>query len=271
MGNAVAGGSSPTLDRHEELGRMLRQLKLNAFGTSFEEVARKSSRENLSHEAFLYELARLECEKRAQHSIERRRHQSQLPREKTFKSLELGQYPPALRQQLESLRRGEFLTTATNVIAVGPPGVGKSHLLAALSHELIEQGQRVLWTTTAQLMQKLLAARRDLRLPQELARMSRIDCVVLDDIGYVQHSREEMEVLFTLLAERYERKSVMISTNLVFSEWERIFRDPMTTLAAIDRVVHHSVILDLLSVESYRARQAGLTPPPGGSNSTATE
>ena len=269
MGNLVS--STPVPDRHDELGKMLRQLKLSAVVASFEEVARKSSRENLSHEAFLYELARLECEKRTQHSIERRRHQSHLPREKTFKSFELGQYPPALRQHIESLRRGEFVTTATNVIAVGPPGVGKSHVLSALCHELIEQGHRVLWTTTTELMQKLLSARRDLRLPQELARLERVNCVVLDDIGYVQHSREEMEVLFTLLSERYERKSVMISTNLVFSEWERIFRDPMTTLAAIDRVVHHSVILDLLAVESYRARQAGLTPAPSGSSSKPGE
>ena len=269
MGNVVVGSSTP--DRHEELARMLRQLKLSAFGASFEEVARKSSRENLSHEAFLYELARLECEQRTQRSTERRRHQSHLPREKTFKNFELGNLSPALRQQIEHLRRGEFVATATNVIAVGPPGVGKSHVLAAVSHELIEQGHRVLWTTTAELMQKLLAARRDLRLPQELARLERVDCVVLDDIGYVQHSREEMEVLFTLLSERYERKSVMISTNLVFSEWERIFRDPMTTLAAIDRVVHHSVILDLLAVESYRARQAGLAPPPTGSSSKPGE
>ena len=263
--------TSPTPDRREELAKMLRQLKLSGFGASFEEVARKSSRENLSHEAFLYELARLECEQRTQHAIERRRHQSHLPREKTFKNFEVGKLPPTLRQQIESLRRGEFVGSATNVIAVGPPGVGKSHVLAALSHELIEQGYRVLWTTTAELMQKLLLARRDLRLPQELARLERVDCVVLDDIGYVQHSRDEMEVLFTLLAERYERKSVMISTNLVFSEWERIFRDPMTTLAAIDRVVHHSVILDLLAVESYRARQAGLTPPPDESSSTGGE
>lgn len=268
MANAL---SSPTPDRKAELSRMLRQLKLSAFGTSFEEVARKSSRENLSHEAFLYELARRECEQRTQRSTERRLHQSHLPREKTFQSFEVGQLPPAVRHQIESLRRGEFLASATNVIAVGPPGVGKSHLLSALCHELIEQGHRVLWSTTAELMQKLLAARRDLRLVQELARLERIECVVLDDIGYVQHSREEMEVLFTLLAERYERKSVMISTNLVFSEWERIFRDRLTTLAAIDRVVHHSVIVDLLSVESYRAKQAGLRPAPGASRSSSGE
>jgi DNA replication protein DnaC len=114
----------------------------------------------------------------------------------------------------------------------------------------------VLWSTTAHLMQRLLAAKRDLRLPQELARLDRFACLVLDDIGYVQHDQDEMEVLFTLLSERYERRSVMLSTNLVFSEWTRIFKHPLTTVAAIDRVVHHSVILDLVAMGSYRAQAA---------------
>ena len=145
--------------------------------------------------------------------------------------------------------------------------MGKSHLLAALGRELILHGTAVWWTSTASLVQRLLAAKRDLRLPQELKRLDRYGCLILDDIGYVQHDRDEMEVLFTLLAERYERRSVAISTNLVFSEWERIFKDPMTTLAAIDRVVHHSVILDLTSMDSYRAqeatiRQTASLPPP---------
>lgn len=114
----------------------------------------------------------------------------------------------------------------------------------------------MLWTSTAALVQRLLAAKRDLRLPQQLAKLDHVACLILDDIGYVQHDRDEMEVLFTLLAERYERRSVILTTNLVFSEWDRIFKDPMTTMAAIDRVVHHSVILDLMAIESYRAQEA---------------
>ena len=149
-----------------------------------------------------------------------------------------------------------LLEAATNVIAIGKPGVGKSHALAAIGYALIEAGYPVLWTPTSALVQRLLAAKRDLRLPQELAKLDKFACVILDDIGYVQHDRDEMEVLFTFLAERYERKSVMITTNLVFSEWERIFKDPMTTMAAIDRLVHHSVILDMMSAESYRAEEA---------------
>ena len=128
--------------------------------------------------------------------------------------------------------------------------------VAAVAHDLVLQGHPVLWTSTATLVQRLLAAKRDLRLPQALAQLDRYAFLVLDDIGYVQHDQDEMEVLFAVLSERYERKSVGISTNLVFSDWVRIFKSPLTTMAAIDRVGHHSVILDLMPVASYRAQMA---------------
>ena len=244
------------MDRQTELVTMLRTLRLSRMATTASDIALKAAKEGLSHEAFLYELARQECEHRAQRGIERRLQQSHLPREKTLRTFQLERLSPALRLQIERLKTGAFVGAATNVIAVGPPGVGKSHLMAALGHSLIEQGQSVLWVTTAALVQRLLAAKRDLRLPQEIARLERIGCLILDDIGYVQHNRDEMEVLFTLLAERYEQRSVILTTNLVFSQWDRIFKDPMTTAAAIDRVVHHAVILDLHSVRSFRAEQA---------------
>lgn len=243
-------------DRHQQLELMLRQLKLPAFAGAFSQLALKSTKEGLSHEGFLYELARLECEQREQRRIERLLIQSRLPREKTLEKFDLNRLTPTLRLQVERLSSGKFVKEAINVIALGSPGVGKSHLVCGVTHHLIRQGQSVLWTSTATLVQKLLAAKRDLRLPQELARLDRMDCLVLDDIGYVQQSREEMEVLFTLLAERYERKSVMITTNLIFSEWEKIFKDPLTTMAALDRVIHHSVVLDMTGLQSYRARQA---------------
>jgi DNA replication protein DnaC len=151
---------------------------------------------------------------------------------------------------------GAFWTKPRVLVALGKPGVGKSHLAAAVSYELILAGHPVLWTPTSSLVQRLLAAKRDLRLPQELNKLDRFACVVLDDIGYVQHDRDEMEILFTFLSERYESKSVIITTNLVFSQWDQIFKSPMTTLAAIDRIVHHSVILDMMEVESYRALEA---------------
>jgi DNA replication protein DnaC len=254
-------------DRHADLRLMLRTLKLPAMADHFGELALKAAKAGLTHEAFLYEVVQCEVTQREERRIARLLHQSALPQEKTFRTLQLDRFPALVRQQLEPLRGGAFLEEAVNVLAVGKPGTGKSHLAAALGHELVVQGHRVLWTPTANLVQRLLAAKRDLRLPQYLAQLDRFACLILDDIGYVQHDRDEMEVLFTLLAERYERRSVIITTNLVFSDWTRIFKDPMTTMAAIDRVVHHSVILDLMGVESFRAQeanghQARASPPP---------
>lgn len=243
-------------NRHQDLTRLLLSLQLSHTASSFAELAMRAAREGLTHEAFLYELAEQEYTYRQQRRLERLLRASHLPREKTFAQLDLRCFNPVLLQQIERLRSGSFVEQATNVIAVGRPGTGKSHVAAALGHVLVNQGQAVYWTSTAALVQQLLAAKRDLRLPRELARLDRYACVILDDIGYVQHDRDEMEVMFTFLAERYERRTVIVTTNLVFSEWERIFKDPMTTMAAIDRVVHHSVILDMMSLESYRAKEA---------------
>ena len=241
----------------EELQALLRALNLSTMAEAVEEFALRAAKENLTHEAFLLELARAERAAKNARRIERLLKQSELPPGKTFGALDLATFGAANRTHIERLRTGAFLKEAINIVAVGGPGVGKSHLAAALGHALIEQAHPVLFTPTSALVQRLLAAKRDLRLPQELAKLDRFECLIMDDIGYVQHDRDEMEVLFTLLAERYERKSVVLTTNLVFSQWERIFKDPMTTLAAVDRVVHHSVVLDLMGLESYRAKQAG--------------
>jgi DNA replication protein DnaC len=240
----------------EELLQSLRLLNLGAMAAAVEDTALRAAKENLTHETFLLELARIERAAKTARRIDRLLRQSELLPGKNFRAIDLNRFDPATRMQIERLRSGAFLKDAVNVVAVGRPGAGKSHLACALGHELVEQGYPVLFASTGALVQKLLAAKRDLRLPQELAKLDRFECLILDDIGYVQHDRDEMEVLFTLLAERYERKSIVITTNLVFSEWERIFKDPMTTLAAIDRVVHHSVVLDLMAVDSFRAKTA---------------
>src|SRR6266699_354793 len=245
-----------TPNRSTQLHTLLTQLNLGAMADIFADLALRAAKEGLSHEAYLYELARLETEQRTQRRTARLVRASGLPVEKTFRTLALSRLSPSLQLQLERLKSASFLETATNILAIGKPGVGKSHCLAAVGYAVIEAGYPVLWTPTSALVQRLLAAKRDLRLPQELAKLDKFACVILDDIGYVQQDRDEMEVLFTFLAERYERKSVMITTNLVFSEWNQIFKNPMTTLAAIDRVLHHSVILDMMEVESYRAKEA---------------
>ncbi len=150
-----------------------------------------------------------------------------------------------VRRQLPTLLTGELVRRGDNLLCFGLPGRGKSHFCAALGREWIQRHQlKVLFTPTFKLVTQLLAAKRDLKLPAALAKLERFDAVILDDLGYVQQSREEMEVLFTFLAERYEKQSVVITSNLVFSQWDQIFKDPMTTMAAVDRLVHHATILD---------------------------
>lgn len=140
---------------------------------------------------------------------------------------------------------GSFTERAENLIAFGLPGRGKSHYVGAIGRELIlRQNKSVLFISTFKLVEKLLNAKKELTLENALKRLDRFDVIILDDIGYVQQSRDEMEVLFTFLAERYERKSLMITSNLVFSKWNQIFKDPMTTMAAIDRLIHHSIIIE---------------------------
>ena len=152
--------------------------------------------------------------------------------------------PRKVLQQLRELGTGAFLESADNVLCFGLPGRGKTHAAIALGHALTQRGHSVLFTPAFRLVQELLAAKRDLQLPKALRKLDNFELIILDDIGYIQQSADEVEVLFTLMAERYERRSLLITSNLVFSEWDRIFKNPMTTLAAIDRLVHHSSILE---------------------------
>jgi DNA replication protein DnaC len=206
-----------TNHRSTELHTLFTQLNLTAMADVFADGALRAAKEGLSHEAYLYERARLEMEQRMQRRTARLVRASGLPVEKTFRTLSLSRLSPALQLQLERLKRASFLETATHILAIGKPGVGKSHCVAAVGYAVIEAGYPVLWTPTSALVQRLLAAKRDLRLPQELSKLDTFACVILDDIGYVQHDRDEMEVLFTFLADRYERTSVMITTNVVWS------------------------------------------------------
>jgi len=237
------------------LTQYLRELHLPSIREGFEESARKAEAESLSYERFLLDLVEREIEVRRDNRVQRLLKESKLPLEKTLESFDLERLPRKVRQQVKTLMEGCFLDRSENVLAFGNPGSGKTHLLCALAHELIHQGRRVLLTPCSHLVQQLLIAKRDLKLARVLKRLTKYDAVIIDDIGYVQQSREEMEVLFTFLAERYERGSVMITSNLPFSKWEAIFKDPMTTAAAIDRLVHHSVILEL-NIPSYRADDA---------------
>jgi DNA replication protein DnaC len=233
----------------------LRELHLPAFRSAYEELARQALQEGLSFAQYLLGLAQRECQERRGKRVQRLLHESRLPLEKSWPALELKRLPPKVVQQARVLLEGSFLDRHENVLVFGPPGSGKTHLLSAISQELVRAGRKVLFRPCGLLVQELLAAKRDLRLPGVLKRLAGYEALVLDDLGYVQQSREEMEVLFLLLAERYERGSVLLSSNLPFSGWEAIFKDPMTTAAAIDRLVHHSVIVEL-NIPSYRAEAA---------------
>jgi DNA replication protein DnaC len=227
------------------LAMMMRALKLPAFARYAGEIAQKAEREGWTFGQYLHHLAELETHERRRRRTERYLKDSDLLREKTLGTLNRSRLTPKIAKMLPTLCEGAFVDRAENLLAFGLPGRGKTHLVCAIGHELIQRGYRVLFTATFALVQRLLAAKRELRLEKALAALDAYDAVILDDIGYVQQSREEMEVLFTFLAERYERRTVIITSNVVFSEWDRIFKDPMTTAAAIDRIVHHSVILEM--------------------------
>lgn len=200
------------------------------------------------------EVLDLEADDRHQRKVARLLKTSRLSPTKTLAALDLKRFPRPLAQKLEELVSGAFVSDAMNVLLFGLPGVGKTHVACALGHALVQRGHSVLFTPTFRLVQELLAAKRNLALPRALRKLDLFDVLILDDIGYVQQSPDEIEVLFTLMAERYERRSLMITSNLVFSDWDRIFKNPMTTVAAIDRLVHHSVILEL-DVPSFRSPQ----------------
>jgi DNA replication protein DnaC len=247
--------SPATPDQTDRMKEQFRELRLPSFRDHFQQAAVRAATENHSHLEYLAELATLECQTRRQGRIQRLLRNSKLPLEKTWSSFKFDRLPLIVKQQLETLREGTFLQRRENVLLFGRPGSGKSHALAALAEQLTQRGHSMLWTKCSLLVQQLLAAKRDLRLPKMIKQLSSYEGLIIDDLGYVQQNREEMEVLFTLLAERYERGSVLLSSNLAFSKWEQIFKDAMTTAAAIDRLVHHSVIIEL-NVPSYRVETA---------------
>lgn len=234
----------------------LKALHLPTMRHCYEEAARRAEKETLSYEQFLLELTERECEGRLKSRTQKLLKESGLPLEKSLENFDLKRLPLKVARHMRTLLDGSFLDRKENLLVFGNPGSGKSHLLCALAQELLVRGgRRMRFTTCALLVQELLIAKRELRLSREIKRLAKYDGLLIDDLGYVQQSREEMEVLFTLLAERYERGSVLMTSNLPFSKWEGIFKDPMTTAAAIDRLVHHAVILEL-NIPSYRVEAA---------------
>ena len=238
-----------------ELTQNLKALHLPTIRQCYEEVARQAERETLSYERYLHELVQRECEERQENRTAKMLRESRLPLEKSLEAFDTRRLPAKAARQIRTLLDGGFLDRTENALVFGNPGSGKTHCLQAIGQELIRKGRRIFFTSCEMLVQELLIAKRDLKLSKLIKKYARYEGMIIDDLGYIRQTREEMEVVFTLLAERYERGSVLLTSNLPFSKWEGIFKDPMTTAAAIDRLVHHSIIIEL-NIPSYRLEHA---------------
>jgi DNA replication protein DnaC len=213
----------------EAIDQHCKQLRLSTIAQIVPEALTLAQEQDWSLESLLVYLLEEEINRRQQRRIERYLRQAHLPPGKTLEQFDQSRLPLRLRRQIPGLVQGEFIKQGDNILIFGQPGTGKTHLAAALAFEWIQRDYQVLFTPTFKLVETLLRAKRDHELEYHLKRLDRFSVVILDDIGYVQQSRQEMEVLFTFLAERYERRSVVITSNLVFSQWDQIFKDSKPT------------------------------------------
>jgi DNA replication protein DnaC len=238
------------------LGIMLNELRLPTIKTLWPRFAETADREGWPAARFLAAIAEHELAERANRRVERHLAEAHLPPGKTLDSFTFEAVPMISKAQVMAMAAGDsWLAKGANVLMFGPPGGGKSHLAAAIGLALIENGWRVLFTRTTDLVQKLQVARRELQLEAAIAKLDKFDLLILDDLAYVTKDQAETSVLFELISARYERRSILITANQPFGEWNRVFPDPAMTLAAVDRLVHHATIFEL-NVESYRRRAA---------------
>jgi len=236
---------------------MLTELRLPTIGRLWPEFSERSDKEAWPAARFLGALLEHELAERGKRRIERHRVESMLDPTKTLSSFDFAEVPMLSKAHVMALASGDaWLDKGATVLIFGPPGVGKSHVGCGIGHALIDAGYRVMYMRTSELVQRLQAARQSMQLPQALAKLDRYDLLILDDISYVRKDQAETSVLFELISERYERRSILITANQPFSGWNNVFPDPGMTVAAIDRLVHHSTIFELNKVESYRGKAA---------------
>ncbi|MDE0880218.1 IS21-like element helper ATPase IstB [Croceicoccus sp. F390] len=240
----------------QRLTLILNDLRLPAIKQTWPDIAARADKEGWPAARFLAALAEHEIAERDRRRIERHLKEAKLPPGKTLDSFAFDAVPMISKAQVMAICAGDgWLEQGANLILFGPPGGGKSHLAAAIGLALIENGWRVLFARTSDLVQKLQVARRELSLEAAIARLDKYHLLILDDLAYVTKDQAETSVLFELISARYEQRSTLITANQPFGEWNRIFPDPAMTLAAVDRLVHHATIFEM-NVESYRRRTA---------------
>ena len=239
-----------------KLSLMLTDLRLPTINQLWEGFARRADAEGWTAARFLATLAEHELAECDRRRIERHLREARLLPGKSLASFDFAAVPMVSKAQVNALAAGDaWLDQGANCLIFGPPGVGKSHLASAIGLALVENGYRVLFTRTTDLVQRMQVARRDLVLENLLARLDRYHLLILDDIAYVQKDQAETGVLFELISVRYERRSLLITANQPFGEWGQVFPNETTAVAAVDRLVHHATILEM-NVESYRRRAA---------------
>lgn len=240
----------------EALPMLLKQLRLSTMARLWESFLTRAEEEHWSPAQYLAALCEQELNERHSRRIERFTKDSRLPIGKTLATFDFSQTPTVRPERIEALaQNSDWVKRAENLLFFGPSGVGKTHLVAAISHGLIEQSIRVRYFKTTALVQEMQQARADLQLEKYLAKLDKFSVIVLDDLGYVKKTDAETHVLFELIAHRYETGSIIITSNQPFGEWDKIFTDPSMTVAAIDRVVHHATIIEI-EADSFRKRQA---------------
>jgi len=239
-----------------KLTLMLNELRLPTIKQLWPTFAERSDKEGWPAARFLSAITEHEIAERDRRRIERHLAEAKLLPGKTLETFDFDAVPMISKAQVMAICAGDsWLEKGANLILFGPPGGGKSHLSSAIGLALVEKGWRVLFTRTSDLVQKLQVARRELALENAINRLDRFDLLILDDLAYVARDQAETSVLFELISTRYERRSLLITANQPFGEWNRVFPDPAMTLAAVDRLVHHATIFEM-NVESYRRRAA---------------
>jgi DNA replication protein DnaC len=235
---------------------LLGNLKLSAIKRLWEETAAEAEIHGWPYAKYLAYLCEQETSERDRRRLYKRMSEAALPKNKGIEMYDFSAIAGVTKEKILSLACGDvWIKEGMNVLIFGPSGVGKTHLAAAIGEKLVENGFRVFFTRTTEIVQKLQSAKKELSLPQALDRLDRYDCLILDDFGYVQKDECETSVLFELICERYERKSMLLTCNQSFKEWEDIFENKQMAVAAIDRIVHNASILEI-SAESYRKKQA---------------